>query len=176
MRTIFFIIYIFYINIPFFSNIISIPFKFNYKNYYLFYNSTNFLEEYFKKELLLEFSIGSPPQKINTLLDINSPCFIFKNIKSKNDIHKFSPTKSSSYNIHYKSDIHKKQYNSSDIFKFKDIQGKYNYYNLTFLLEINNITESINETFIPIIGLQAPIIYLGNNIFSCPNFVYITIF
>ena len=29
-----------------------------------------------------------------------------------------------------------------------------------------------NKSFIPEIGLEIPLIYSGNNIYSCPNFIY----
>ena len=60
--------------IPISSEVISLPFKIKFSKFQLFYNSTNFLNDYFKKELIAEFNIGSPPQKINGLIEY-STCF-----------------------------------------------------------------------------------------------------
>ena len=58
-----------------YSKIISIPFKFkSSKSSYYSYNSSHFFNEYYKKELLLEMNIGTPPQKINAYLNQNTYC------------------------------------------------------------------------------------------------------
>ena len=72
------ITFIFCLNLVESANIISIPFGFNFLKYNSYYNSTNFIYDYFIRELILKINIGTPPQKVNAKLDKDSPCFIFK--------------------------------------------------------------------------------------------------
>jgi len=151
--------------IPISSGTISLPFKIKFSKFQLFYNSTNFLNDYFKKELIGEFNIGSPPQKINGLIDY-STCFWFKKDKS-NDMKKYSPKKSSSLELGNKYEFNRNYINYLDIFYFQGINETNK---LDFLLE--NYKKESNDTYIPIIGINSPLsfsytTYIYN---SCPNF------
>ena len=152
--------------IPISSEVISLPFKIKFSKFQLFYNSTNFLNDYFKKELIAEFNIGSPPQKINGLIDY-STCFWFKKDKS-NDMKKYSPNKSSSLEKGIKYDINPQYRNYLDIFYF---QGNNETYKFDFLLD--NYKKESNDTYIPIIGIDSPLsfTYTISMLYSCPNFI-----
>ena len=79
------------------SKIISFPFKYNSAKIdynYKSYNSSNFLNDYYTKELLIQMDIGTPSQKINAYLNPKSYCFKFKQSESN-----YYPFKSSSFSI-----------------------------------------------------------------------------
>ena len=81
------------------SKIISIPFNFKFlKSSYYSYNSTDFLNEHYKKELLLQMNIGTPTQKVITYLNQDSSCFqlILSEMNTTND---YNPGKSTTFNI-----------------------------------------------------------------------------
>ena len=81
------------------SKIISIPFKFKEtKSSYYIYNSTDFLNENFKKDLVLQMKIGTPFQKIDTYLNQDSSCFQFISSETNSD-NDYCPYKSNSFNI-----------------------------------------------------------------------------
>ena len=97
------------------SKIISIPFNFKYlKSSYYSYNSSDYLNEHYKKELLLQMNMGIPTQKVNTYLNPDSSCFqlIISEINSTNN---YNPGKSTSFNIN------KIEYVSPYLNSFKDI-------------------------------------------------------
>ena len=126
----FILLILFFIEIN--SKIISFPFKYNStKNNYNYnsYNSSNFLNDYYKKELLIQMNIGTPSQKINAYLNPNSYCFEFKPSKSN-----YYPYKSSSFIINKEetSSIYSFNYiTSSDIFNLNINQNES--YKLSFI-------------------------------------------
>ena len=93
------------INIAVCSKIITIPFKIEFKkSSYIGYNSFSFLNENYKKDLIIELNIGTPPQKVTTYLNQSSCCFqlitlnkINKTSESNNNF--FIPGKSSTFEI-----------------------------------------------------------------------------
>ena len=151
------------------SKLISFPFRFINKKTDFLYNSTNFFDDYFQKELILDFNIGTPPQKINALLDIDSACITFKKNNQNNYIKKYSPNKSLSFQIDYSK--------TTPFFNLKyatdllNCSENENNYNLSFLIE-DYSRLAINDTYLPIIGLHNPYLYLGQNIFPCPHLIY----
>ena len=151
--------------IPISSEVISLPFKIKFSKFQLFYNSTIFLNDYFRKELIAEFDIGSPPQKINGLIEY-STCFWFKKDKS-DDLKKYSPKKSSSLEKGNKYEINPNYQHYLDIFYFQGINETNK---LDFLLE--NYKKDSNDTYIPIIGINSPLsfTYTTYIYYSCPNF------
>ena len=108
----------FLLYIPISLEVISLPFKIKISKYQLFYNSTNFLNDYFKKMIIAEFSISSPPKKSGFIE--KSICFWFKKDKS-NDMKKYSPKKSSSLVKRVKYGINPSYQNYDDIFYFQGI-------------------------------------------------------
>ena len=62
------IFFIFFIKLSFCSKILIFPLKLKFPkiNYmsYSTYNSFHFINEYYKKELILEMNIGTPSQKL----------------------------------------------------------------------------------------------------------------
>ena len=164
-----FIILLLILNIPLFSNLISIPFKLKIiRTNNKLYNSTNFFNDYFIKYLILELNIGTPTQKTNSILSLNSSCFKFNKDVSNNS---FYPFKSSSFKIYDQINENTHMIYAYDMFNFQNIQKGYK---LSFLLGDNeNIIniDSINNAYIPIIGLNFPYSYFTEN--QCPNFIYI---
>ena len=82
------------------NKIISIPFTLKYTKFETHYNSTSFFNEYFKKEIILKFNIGTPLQEIKILVDQNSYCFNFKKDSSDiyfTDNYRYSPRQSSTF-------------------------------------------------------------------------------
>lgn len=161
-----FIVLILLLYTPISSKVIFLPFKTKNSRYQLFYNSIDFLNDYFKKVLISELNIGSPPQKINALIEYTT-CFWFKRDKS-NDMKKYSPKKSSSLKKGNTSDINPRYQNFDENFYFQGINEAHK---LNFLLE--NYTKESNETYIPIIGINYPysFSYTTFILYSCPNFI-----
>ena len=146
-----------------FSLFISIPFKIIIIYNDINYNSTSFLYENFKKEIILELNIGTPPQKIYSKINQDSACFLFKKNAININNNKYFPNNSSSFS---QNDVLKSfdPYKSAiDIFHFQQINKKNK---VNFLLE--NYTNLTNDSYTPIIGLNIPLILLGN---VCPNFI-----
>ena len=100
------------------SKILSIPFKFKqtHRNSYS-YNSLDFLNEYYKKELLLEINIGTPPQKVNAHLNPNAYCIELKSPESIS-ANNYYPYKSASFKI---NEIQNPQNNNFKYFNSRDI-------------------------------------------------------
>ena len=148
------------------SRLISLPFKIKLSKYQLFYNSTDFLNDYFTKELITELNIGSPPQKINALID-HSICFMLKKDKS-NDMKKYSPKKSSSLKKGFNYNINPNYQNYLDFFYF---QGVNKTRKLDFLFEY--YIQDSNDTFLPIIGINCPLLspFTPVTYYPCPNFI-----
>ena len=146
--------------------IISIPFKFdilshhNYNNY----NSTYFIEDYFKREIILDLFIGTPPQKINAKLNPDSECFLFKiNQSNSSDIKKYVPNNSSSFSEKDGLIIYNPYKYARDIFHFPQINKNY-----SLFIFVENYTNTKNDSYIPVIGINIPLITFGN---ICPNFL-----
>ena len=148
------------------SETISLPFKIKLSKYKLFYNSTDFLNDYFKKELIAGFNIGSPPQKVNALIEYSN-CFLFKKDKS-NDMKKYSPKKSTSLEKGINYNINPNYQNYIDIFYFQGINKTRK---LDFLFE--NYIQDSNDTYLPIIGINCPLSYIFTPFiyYPCPNFI-----
>ena len=145
---------------------ISIPFTIYQPNLKSIINSQTFLENYFSKNILLNFILGENSQTVNGIINQESACFEFideKALSFIDNINSFSPKKSSSFNlrkkkifISYKDD----QYMAigSDFFLFDKNDNK----NLSFLfLKTTNESEidfdEINsKQYIAKIGLFLP--------------------
>ena len=151
---------------PISSEAISLPFKIKFSKFQLFYNSTNFLNDYFRRQLIAEFDMGSPPQKINGYIEY-STCFWFKEDKS-NDLKKYSPKKSFSLEKGIKYDINPHYKNFDDIFYFQGINETIK---LDFL--IYDYKKESNDTYIPTIGINSHFIfgYSTAMFYTCPNFI-----
>ena len=146
---------------------IIISFSFKFINYATKYNSTNFLYDYFKREINLKFSVGTPMQNIKALIDQNSECFKFeqdKNIYSNNIIYdRYFPNISSTF---IKKDSKIKNNQNFEISSDKFIFSRKDKFIMEFI--INNNTEIKNNYYIPTIGLNIPIF---SKEIKCPNFI-----
>ena len=152
------------------SKIISIPFKFKSpKSSYYSYNSSHFFNEYYKKELLLEMNIGTPPQKINAYLNQNTYCIEMLSPES-NITNNYYPYESTTFQID-------KVQNQNNMFRLIDSYDVYNLnknesYKLSFVTsETLNITYNKNISLIPDIGINNPMAWYGF-FYSCNNFIY----
>ena len=152
------------------SKIISFPFKYNStKNNYKsnFYNSSNFLNDYYIKELLIQMNIGSPFQKINAYLNPETYCFEFKKSESN-----YYPYKSSSFSLNKDESTPINSFNyitSSDIFNFNN--NKNESYKISFRSSGKlNISSNKDISLIPEIGINNPLMYIGSLI-SYNNFI-----
>ena len=146
------------------NKLISIPFSLKYTKYDIHYNSTSFLNEYFNKEIILQFNIGSPLQQIKILLDQYSDCFKFKKDNSSNyftDNYRYFPKQSTTFYKTKNPVVYRPFFEiSADKFKFKEN----NLYELEFL--IDNYKSYSNTTYLPVLGINIPLFYTG---ISCPN-------
>jgi len=138
---------IIFLNVKIFTKKISIPFKFRkIERRYLHYKTKTFLNEYFKNDLILELNIGSPPLKLDCLLNQYSSYFNFINIDldTKPIINGYyTPYKSSSFSLEANT--------ANDLFYFNNEK-----YNLNFLMNVNKTNSFyIYYNFIPEIGLNA---------------------
>ena len=140
------------------SKYISIPFVVKSINPNPNYNSSNFLNDFYIKQIILELNIGTPPQKVNGLLDQAEECFKFvTNDYDKYFINEtYYPNLSSSFqNI---GSTLAKDYISVD-------KNKESYF-LSFSIEKYNINS--NLSYIPKIGLNIPTLFPIN---TCPNLI-----
>ena len=146
---------------------IIISFSFKFINYATKYNSTNFLYDYFKREINLKFSVGTPMQNIKALIDQNSECFKFeqdKNIYNNNIIYnRYFPNISSTF---IKKDSKIKNNQNFEISSDKFIFSRKDKFIMEFI--INNNTEIKNNYYIPTIGLNIPTF---SKDIKCPNFI-----
>lgn len=160
------IIFLFCLNLVISSNIISIPFVFNILKYNPYYNSTNFINDYFIKEITLKLNIGTPPQKVKAKLDKDSPCFTFhKENSNEND----DAYDSKSYYPNISTSLKKSNEPSNslvfeDLFHFDKMNESVK---LSFLLD--NQTMVKNESYTPVIGLNIESLFKDN---ICPNLIY----
>ena len=154
------------INITICSKIITIPFKLEYKkSSYVGYNSFSFLNENYKKNLILELNIGTPSQKVTSFLNQSSCCF---QLTSLNKINKttdsphnfFNPGKSTSFEMNPKKNILTDLYSAHDMFNF----GLNQIYKLNFELA-EGINKESNSSIISLIGVKPVTPFLN----LCPN-------
>ena len=147
--------------------IISIPFKFDMLSHhnYNIYNSTYFLIDNIKKDIVIDLNIGTPPQKVNGKLDPNSECFLFKinNQSNSNYLKNYFPSNSSSFSKKNGLIIYKPYVYSMDIFHFPQINNNY-----SLFIFVENYTISKNFSYIPVLGVNIPKNTFGN----CPNFIF----
>ena len=162
----FFLFLLLFINISSFSKVISIPFKLKKLQFSEYYNSNQFLYDYFKRELNLEINIGTPTQKINGILNQNYQCLTIEKDKLNNN---YFPYKSSSFQEGlYNNFIFYKLKNGEDKFYFQeDKKG----FKLSFTFDYNkNIS---NDSYSLVIGLSNPNGYYGRYYLNfCPNLLH----
>lgn len=153
---------------------ISLPFKLKnpyYRRYPPNYSSTNFINDFFTNNLLVEIRLGTPIQDIYSVLNPSSSCFTFiekmkSNNINKNQISKYTPKKSLTFLLNKNT----KGMTAEDLFLFKDENNKNILKNIHIpfsldldLGEINEETEFIGE-----LGLNSK---FGLKDRKCPNFM-----
>ena len=155
---------------------ISIPFSIQVPDNNLIFNSQSFIEKYFYKNIILDFSIGENPQITNGIINKDLSCFELieeKNISfDKNSLKFFSPRKSTSVKL--RKEVIKISYQpdeymalGSDFFSFNEKN------NMSFLFkhvknedEIN-FDEIKNNNYIVKIGMVLP-----SREMKCPQFFH----
>ena len=155
---------------------ISIPFSIQVPDNNLIFNSQSFIEKYFYKNIILDFSIGENPQITNGFINQDLSCFELieeKNISfDKNSLKFFSPRKSTSVKL--RKEVIKISYQpdeymalGSDFFSFNEKN------NMSFLFkrvknedEIN-FDEIKNNNYIVKIGMILP-----SREMKCPQFFH----
>ena len=155
---------------------ISIPFSIQAPDNNLIFNAQSFIEKYFYKNIILDFSIGENPQITNGIINQDLSCFELieeKNISfDKNSLKFFSPRKSTS--IKLRKEVIKISYQpdeymalGSDFFSFNEKN------NMSFLFkrvknedEIN-FDEIKNNNYIVKIGMILP-----SREMKCPQFFH----
>ena len=173
MKHIFILLIFFKINIS--SKIISLPIKLKFTKYnyllYSSYNAIDFINENFKKELIVEMNIGTPPQKINAYINPDSSCFELKQSKP-NSTNNYFPHKSSTFNtnkVHNPDNNFGRWIGSTDIFNLTPNES----YTISFVSsEKLNVSSNMNISLSPEIGINNPAFYLGHNLDSCVSFIY----
>ena len=153
------------------SKILSIPFKFKktQRNNYS-YNSLYFLNEYYKKELLLEINIGTPPQKVNAYLNQNAYCTELKSPESISE-NNYYPHKSTSFKVY---EIQNTQNNPFKLINSRDVLNINHNESVKLSLvsaEKLNISTNTNISLIPEIGINNQLIYFGY-FYICNNLFY----
>ena len=155
---------------------ISIPFSIQAPDNNLIFNAQSFIEKYFYKNIILDFSIGENPQITNGIINQDLSCFELieeKNISfDKNSLKFFSPRKSTSVKL--RKEVIKISYQpdeymalGSDFFSFNEKN------NMSFLFkhvknedEIN-FDEIKNNNYIVKIGMILP-----SREMKCPQFFH----
>ena len=155
---------------------ISIPFSIQVPDNNLIFNAQSFIEKYFYKNIILDFSIGENPQITNGIINKDLSCFELieeKNISfDKNSLKFFSPRKSTSVKL--RKEVIKISYQpdeymalGSDFFSFNEKN------NMSFLFkhvknedEIN-FDEIKNNNYIVKIGMILP-----SREMKCPQFFH----
>ena len=145
------------------SEIISIPFRLEFKkSSYYNYNASHFLNEYYTKELFLEFRMGTPFQKVTSYINPSSSCFQFKPYKAEAIYYYYFASQSSSLKINKNSNILSNLYLAEDTFNFLEKKN----YTISFeFLEQLNISLDKNTSLIGNIGIKPPVPFLN----ACPN-------
>ena len=169
MKTCFKFLLILYINTlnVIFSQLISIPFELDVLADYKISNSTIFFNEYFKREIIIQLNIGTPPRIINSKINQDSLLFLFKKEDKLNSINdKYNTNKSHSFLEN--EDLKKNIISHTpgiDIFHFNesgngaDINEAMNFFS-------ENYTSLSNDSYTPVVGLHIPINKFEPN---CPN-------
>ncbi len=158
-----FILILYYI--PLYLPIISIPFKLDNLS---IYNSTNFYNIYFNRDIYLELNIGTPAKKTRATMNLASSCFYLSNDDSNTN--NYHPINSSSFNLNGKSNTFNNYSNANDIIYFQDLNKSQR---LSFLLMDKTVEEIKNSNYIPKIGLSYPYTYIGRIFYyPCPSFLY----
>ena len=155
---------------------ISIPFSIQAPDNNLIFNAQSFIEKYFYKNIILDFSIGENPQITNGIINKDLSCFELieeKNISfDKNSLKFFSPRKSTSVKL--RKEVIKISYQpdeymalGSDFFSFNEKN------NMSFLFkrvknedEIN-FDEIKNNNYLIKIGMILP-----SREMKCPQFFH----
>ena len=155
---------------------ISIPFSIQAPDNNLIFNAQSFIEKYFYKNIILDFSIGENPQITNGIINQDLSCFELieeKNISfDKNSLKFFSPRKSTSVKL--RKEVIKISYQpdeymalGSDFFSFNEKN------NMSFLFkrvknedEIN-FDEIKNNNYLIKIGMILP-----SREMKCPQFFH----
>ena len=155
---------------------ISIPFSIQAPDNNLIFNAQSFIEKYFYKNIILDFSIGENPQITNGIINKDLSCFELIEEKKisfdKNSLKFFSPRKSTSVKL--RKEVIKISYQpdeymalGSDFFSFNEKN------NMSFLFkrvknedEIN-FDEIKNNNYIVKIGMILP-----SREMKCPQFFH----
>ena len=141
------------------------------------YDSESFIKNYYQKNIILNFNLGEPGQKINGIISDNDLCFELKERKNisliLNEI--YIPNYSSSFSLFNKklwSRWDKTEYMlvGYDYIFFENNNEKYN---ISFMFQISeeeeiNPSDIINKEYIAKIGLGIPLYYTSD---ACPNFI-----
>ena len=155
---------------------ISIPFSIQVPDNNLIFNSQSFIEKYFYKNIILDFSIGENPQITNGIINKDLSCFELieeKNISfDKNSLKFFSPRKSTSVKL--RKEVIKISYQpdeymalGSDFFSFNEKN------NMSFLFKHVKNEDEINfdeiksNNYIVKIGMILP-----SREMKCPQFFH----
>ena len=157
---------------------ITIPFSFQREKEYSSqsYNSKIFLQNNFYRNIIFNFNIGNPPQKVDGIILNDNKCFEMKSVEDSEiykTYNKYNPKDSNSFTFSHKElRWDKGQYMTLgyDVFEFED--NKKN--NLTFLFKksgYENIdsNEIKNKKYIIKFGLEVQTSFSGD---ECPNFLY----
>ena len=143
----------------------------------LSYNSDIFIQKFYHKNIILNFYIGEPPQKINSIISNDNDCFELKDRKniSISLKEKYKPKYSSSFSLSNKQlyfPWRKTEFMTigSDFFSFENINEKYN---LSFYLQMTekkeiNVDYISEKEYIAKIGLNKPMYEVS---YKCPNFI-----
>ena len=155
---------------------ISIPFSIQAPDNNLIFNAQSFIEKYFYKNIILDFSIGENPQITNGIINKDLSCFELieeKNISfDKNSLKFFSPRKSTSVKL--RKEVIKISYQpdeymalGSDFFSFNEKN------NMSFLFKHVKNEDEINfdeiksNNYIVKIGMILP-----SREMKCPQFFH----
>ena len=155
---------------------ISIPFSIQAPDNNLIFNAQSFIEKYFYKNIILDFSIGENPQITNGIINQDLSCFELieeKNIFfDKNSLKFFSPRKSTSVKL--RKEVIKISYQpdeymalGSDFFSFNEKN------NMSFLFKHVKNEDEINfdeiksNNYIVKIGMILP-----SREMKCPQFFH----
>ena len=151
------------------SKILTFPFKYEIPiGNSIFYNSSTFLKENLKKDLIIELNIGSPPKKISSILKSDSGCFQFL-LSDQNTLNNYFPNESSTFKLKNKDNSFPYYEDAEDVFYFGNNNNES--HKISFIIEQSNKIFMNNKSFTPEIGLNIPMILPGF-IFRCPCLLY----
>ena len=144
-----------YIYLPFFIT------EENYEN--VIHNSETFIHNYLKKDIIVNFYLGEPPQKIIGIISNDN---IFLELIDANNItnsisHKYNPRQSTSFSLIHKElyERYKKTKYLTIGFDYISFENNNEKYNLSLLFQITedknfNKNDIINNNYIAKIGLK----------------------